>query len=269
MDLQVLVSTMYQKDFSLLQKMNIKSDAIIVNQCNQNKWDEFKYLNYNIKFLSLKERGVGLSRNNALMRASSSICLFADDDVRYLDEYRDIVLEEFKQHPSADVIVFNVPSTNNDPKQKDYIAKKYKKLNILNCFRHGTFRIAIKLDSVRIKNIYFSLLFGGGAKYSAGEDSLFLSDCIRKKLEVYESPKVIGFVSHETSTWFNGYTDKYFIDKGAFFACFSKYMPFLWCLQFAIRRRNLYINDKSFLDVCRLMKQGIKLVKRGRVDERK
>lgn len=35
MDLQVLVSTMHQKDYSIIEKMNINSDAIIINQCDR------------------------------------------------------------------------------------------------------------------------------------------------------------------------------------------------------------------------------------------
>lgn len=258
MTLQVLVSTMHQKDMSLIQKMNIHSDAVIINQSDFNEYWEYNQPDFKVKFYSFAERGVGLSRNNALMRATADICLFADDDVTYTDDYKDKVLQEFKNHPESDVIVFNVPSTCNDPRQKDYIAKQWKKLNVLNCFRHGTFRIAVKREAVLKKNIFFTLLFGGGARYSAGEDSLFLSDCIRKGLSVYESPVVIGNVSHEESTWFKGYTDKYFLDKGAFYACFSKNIPFLWCLQFAVRRKNLYANEKSFSQACKLMKKGIK-----------
>ena len=258
MKLQVLVSTMHQKDTSLIQKMNIRSDAIIINQTNENAYWEVKDESHIVKFYSFNERGVGLSRNSALMRADADICLFADDDVTYVDDYEKIILSEFEKHPQSDVIVFNVPSTCNDPRQKDYVARRWKKLNILNCFRHGTFRIAVRRNQVLKKNIYFTLLFGGGAKYSAGEDSLFLSDCIRRGLRVYESDQAIGTVSHQESTWFKGYTDKYFLDKGAFYACFSKRLPFLWCLQFAVRRRNLYRSEKSFWKACQLMKQGIR-----------
>ena len=41
MTLQVLVATMHQTDHSLLEKMNIQSDAIVVNQCNRNEVERF------------------------------------------------------------------------------------------------------------------------------------------------------------------------------------------------------------------------------------
>lgn len=261
MRLQVLISTMHQEDTSLIEKMNIRSDAIIINQSCEHSYQEVKTGGHLVKIYSFAERGVGLSRNSAFMRADAQICLFADDDVRYVDDYEKKILEEFEKHQESDVIVFNVPSTCKDPRQKDYIAKKWKRLHVLNCFRHGTFRIAVRRNQILKKNIWFSLLFGGGAKYSAGEDSLFLSDCIRKGLRVYESDVIIGSVSHEESTWFHGYTDKYFLDKGAFYACFSKWIPFLWCLQFAVRRKKLYCAEKTFMEACRLMYQGIRQFK--------
>ena len=87
MRLQVLISTMHQTDHSLLDKMNIQSDAIVINQCDRNEIEEFEYKGHHIQWMSLKERGVGLSRNTALMRADADIVLFADDDVIYDDGY--------------------------------------------------------------------------------------------------------------------------------------------------------------------------------------
>jgi glycosyltransferase involved in cell wall biosynthesis len=255
MDLQVLVSTMHQTDHSLLEKMNIQSDAIVINQCDRNEFEEFEYKGNAIKFLSFAERGIGLSRNTGMMRATADICLFADDDVTYIDNYKEIILREFVRNPQADVIVFNVPSMN--PEREEYVIKKAKRLRFYNCLRYGTFRIAIRTASVRKANISFSLLFGGGAKYSAGEDSLFMADCIKKGLQVYASPKSIGTVNHAESTWFTGYTDKYFIDKGVFFACLSKRWAKLLCLQFAIRRRNMFKEDKTVMEAYRLMLEGI------------
>src|SRR5690554_3439396 len=107
MNLQVLVSTMHQNDFSILGKMRISTDAIVVNQCDRNDYNEFDYKNRKIRFFSCLERGVGLSRNTALMRASADICLFADDDVVYSENYESVILNEFVNNPKADVIIFN------------------------------------------------------------------------------------------------------------------------------------------------------------------
>lgn len=259
MDLQVLVSTMKQNDHSLLEKMNIQSDALIINQCDTNKYEEFLFRGHKIRFLSFAERGVGLSRNNALMRATSDICLLADDDVRYIDRYYEIILDAFKKNKGADVIVFNVPSTNN--KREEYIIPKERRVRFYNCLRYGTFRIAVRKESIYKANIYFSLLYGGGAKYGSGEDSLFIMDCIKKGLKVYACPEKIGHVTHEESTWFQGYTDKFFLDKGALFFSLSKRWAILLCFQFSVRHRKMFQSSKTLGEGLKLMLKGIKAMR--------
>ena len=75
MKLQVLVSTMHQTDYSLLEKMNIQSDAIVINQCDRDGIERFSFpfRGHDILWMSMNERGVGLSRNNALMRATGDM----------------------------------------------------------------------------------------------------------------------------------------------------------------------------------------------------
>lgn len=252
--IEVLVSTMHQTDHHLIEKMNIQSDAIIINQCDRNKFEEFEYKGCSIRFLSFAERGIGLSRNNALMRATADIILFADDDVVYVKNYNQIIIEAFKNNPKADMIVFNVPSSN--PDRPEYTIREDIRVKWFNCLRYGTFRIAVRVDKLKSKNIYFSLLFGGGARYSAGEDSLFISEFIKSGLKIYANPAVIGHVSHEDSTWFKGFTDKYFIDKGVFFYRLSKGWAKLLCLQFAIRHYRMYQNEKTIRESLKLMIKG-------------
>lgn len=259
MKVEVLVSTMFQKNNEILNNMNINTDAIIVNQCNENKIEEFSFKNRRIRLISLNERGVGLSRNTALMRANEEICLFADDDVVYVDEYESLILDAFNKNPKAGVIMFNVPSTNT--KRPSPKITKVKKLSIFNSMKYGTFCMAIRKQKIYEANVTFSLLFGGGAKYSAGEDSLFIAECIRKKIGVYTSPHTIGTVSHEESTWFKGYNEKYFIDKGAFFSSLSKKLRKLLCLQFLIRHKEVISKEIGMTKAYKLMKLGFEDIK--------
>ncbi len=50
--------------------------------------------------------------------------------------------------------------------------------------------------------------------YSWGEDTLFLKELIEKGLKLYKSPIRIASVDMSDSTWFKGYNEKYFKDKG-------------------------------------------------------
>ncbi|GGF96558.1 glycosyltransferase family A protein [Paenibacillus aceti] len=256
MNLQVLVSTMHQTDNSLLGKMNIQSDAIIINQCNENKVTEFKYKGNQIKYFSFAERGVGLSRNSALMRASGDICLMADDDMIYVDGYRDIVINAFENNPKADIIMFNVPIHKRNG-QTIVKVKKNGKVRFLNSLKYGTVNIAFKRDSIFKKNICFSLLFGGGAQYGSGEDSLFIRDALKNKLRIYSSIETIAEIEENESTWFNGYNEKYFFDRGALFqAMGGRVTSILLMVQFLIRKRSLYSNQISFITALQQMFKG-------------
>ena len=108
MRIQVLVAAMNQRDHSLIKKMNIRTDAIVGNQCSFNSVEKFNVGEQQIQYLNFAERGVGLNRNNALMRADADVCLFADDDMVYEDNYVEIIEKAFRENPYADVIVFNL-----------------------------------------------------------------------------------------------------------------------------------------------------------------
>lgn len=212
MTVQVLVSTMFQQDHSLLETMNIQSDAIVVNQCDSDYVETFEYNGHSILWISMKARGVGLSRNTALMRATGDVLLFADDDVRYEDGYAVIVEEFFRKNIKCDFAAFNLETKNTVRKEKN-VQMDYR-IRWFNCLKFGTYRLAVRKTAVLNKRICFSLLFGGGAIYSCGEDSLFIVDCLNSRLRGLASRIHIGTVLQEDSTWFKGYDEKYFYDRG-------------------------------------------------------
>jgi len=250
MRVQVLVSTMHQTDHSLLEKMNIQTDAIIVNQCDRNEIEEFEYKGHSIKWLSLKERGVGLSRNTALMRADADILLFADDDIVYCDGYSEMVEKFFNQNPKTSFAVFNFKSLN--PQRPEYIDLKTKKLNWANCLRYGAFRIAVRREKIYKSNINYSLLFGGGAPYQAGEDNLFITNCLQKGLKGKASSLMLGTVKQEESTWFKGYNEKYYTDRGVLFASmygrWSKLIILLFELKSILKPNTISLKQRIKLE---------------------
>ena len=212
MTLQVLVATMHQMDHSLLEKMNIQSDAIVINQCDRNEIEKFTYNGHEILWMSLNERGIGLSRNTALMRATADIVLFADEDVQYKDGYVQMVQSAFENNPNADMLLADLEAVGDVKHlEKPYTFRRVKWYNSMH---YGAVHFACKRESLFTKGLSFNLLFGGGARYSCGEDSIFLSDALKSGLKVWTVPGYIGTVTHGESTWFEGYTDKYFYDKG-------------------------------------------------------
>lgn len=237
MRVQVLVATMNQTDYSLLDKMNIQSDVIVGNQCDRDEIVRFVYKSYEAIYLNFAERGVGLNRNNALMRATGDICLFADDDMVYKDGYTDIVIKAFKKLPDADVIIFNL----HEKKPLRYIINRVTKVGYFNYLRYGTARVAVRLESVKKNAIYFNQCFGGGTPHAHGEDNLFLTYCLNKRLKIYAVPEYIAELTEDrVSTWDRGYDEKYLWDQGQLYKAISKRWWRFLCLQDAIRRGRDY-----------------------------
>lgn len=250
MKVQVLVAAMHQKDHSLLEKMNIQSDAIVANQCDHDSIENFEWNGYKIRYLNFAERGVGLNRNNALMRADGDICLFADDDMVYTDDYVQVVTKAFEQCPDADVLIFNLI----EPVKTRCVIEKVSKVNYLNFLRYGTARVAIKQASVRKHGIFFNQCFGGGTEHCHGEDNLFLAACLQKGLKMYAIPAFIAELTEERpSSWNAGYDEKYLRDQGVLYRTMSRRLWKLLCLQDAVRHHREY--GRKPLEVYRLMIQ--------------
>ena len=256
MNIEVLVAAMNQKDHSLLEKMNIQSDVIVGNQCDHNSVDKIEHNGNKAVYLNFDERGVGLNRNNALFRATGDILIFADEDERFEDGYEDTVKKAYEKLPDADAIIFNIVTVGKDVGRRDI--NKASRLNIFNALNYGAARLSVKNSAVKRCNISFHRQFGGGTDYSSGEDTLFISSLLKNKLKVYAYPAVIASVEQTQSTWFNGYNEKYFYDKGALFAALSPKFGWLLC------RLLLLKNKKEFFGEEISYRKGIALAKAGK-----
>lgn len=262
MKVQILVATMNQTDYSLLDKLNIQTDAVIVNQHDHYSYQVLDYNGHRIEWICVNERGLSRSRNLALSKATGDICLLVDDDEQLRAGYPDIIRGAFSFYPNADIIAFNIDSIGN--KSTRYYNKVNKKLHRYNAMRYGSARIAFRRQRVMKEQIGFATLFGAGSFFSSGEDSIFLSHCFNKRLRVYAWSEVIADIEDEegTSSWFTGYNKKYFVDKGAVYAAMTKYFAVAYCLYFAIRHKNRYSNTASFKQVMQWMLEGITMYRK-------
>ncbi len=252
--LEVLVAAMHQRDASLIEKMHITTDAIVGNQCDKNSVEEFFLDGKRIRYLNFAERGVGLNRNNSLMRAQGDILLFADDDMVYEDGYERIVEEAFLQQPDADVIVFNL----REKVPFRYVIRKKHRVGYLNYLRYGTARIAARREAIHLNGISFNLCFGGGTAHSHGEDNLFLTDCLKKGLKIYAVPEYLAALTEEReSSWATGYGEKYLRDQGTLYRQISRRFWKLLCLQDLIRHRKRYADcGLTLREAYAVMKAG-------------
>lgn len=253
MKLEVLVSTMHRSDHSLLDEMNIQTDAVVINQCDRNELEEFEYKSHHIKWISVNERGIGKSRNLALENSSGDIVLFADDDVVYNDGFESEVISAFEEN-DADIIMLNFKSLND--KRPEFIVEERIALNRFNSLRYGAIRIAAKAEVLKKSNIKFSLLFGGGARYQAGEDCLFVIKCLQAGFKMIALPINAGVVKQEDSTWFKGFDEKFFNDRGALF--YAMYGSSAWIYLVLMELKGFKKYDVSILKRFKAEHRGIK-----------
>ncbi len=258
--LEVLVAALQENDITLAERMNLSTEAIICNQCQEVSYREFRRRNRRIRTLAFNERGVGRNRNNALMRADADYVLFADEDIVYDDDYEERVLQAFGEHPEADILMFNVRAVDG---RRTYENRRVKRVRWYNYGRYPTYAMAGKLESLRKANVWFSLLFGGGAPYSNGEDSLFLHDCLKKGLKIWAVPVEIGHEAareDNASTWFSGYNEKFFYDRGVLYHYLYGPLERILALRFLLRHRKTMCVGIPLGKAYRIMRKGMQEV---------
>lgn len=254
MKVQVLVSAVNKNPRQLTESMHLATDAVIINQTDRESKETFPIAGGEVQCFCFAERGVGRSRNHALSRATGEFCLFADEDIVYDEGYEEKILAAFAAQPDADLITFNF---RVDPSRATYENKEKKRVRWYNYGRYPTFAVAARTEKLKRAGVEFSLLFGGGAKYSNGEDSLFLHDCLKKGLRIYTCTEWLGGETFRESTWFQGYNEKFFFDRGVLYHFLYGGAAHLMALRFLLAHRGTMCGETGVGEAYRLMKKGI------------
>lgn len=189
-NLEILLSTMHKTSLSFLDNMFHSKTLGEVNILIINQTVESKTLNSDsnqIKVINSFDNGLPQSRNMALQNATGEICLIADDDVSYVENFKEIILSSFKKNKDADIITFQMED-NNGNLFRDYqdIVRHTKD----TVYTANSVVIAFRLQSVRQK-VNFNPYFGLGASFEVADEYVFLRNAIDKGLSVYFQPKVI------------------------------------------------------------------------------
>ena len=144
MKIEVLVAALEKNPEELAEKMNIRTDCLIVNQCDRNGFDEFSRNGHTVRVLSMTDRGVGISRNAAIDNSKGDILLFSDQDIVYNDDYESVIEEEFNLNPGADMLVFNI---GIDESRKTFENTDRNRVHFVNSGRYGAVSLAHKKDA--------------------------------------------------------------------------------------------------------------------------
>lgn len=258
MKIQLLVSAVDKNAADLTRQMNIQTDAVMVNQCDRYGYEEIENHGHKVQVFSMSERGVGLSRNTALLHASGDICVFSDEDIVLKEDYEALIQSAYEELPDADMILVNVRVA---PARRTYWNEDVHKINRRNYGRYPAYSITAKRDALLRANVHYSLLFGGGAKYSNGEDSLFLRDCLRAGLKIYSHTICIGEETERESTWFSGYHEKFFRDRGVLYHYLYGKLALPLAFRFLWVHRGQMCREVSLRQAYSWMKAGVREAK--------
>ena len=244
---QILMSAMHQTDCSNLEKSNVKCNAIIVNQCDEEGVVEC----CNGKMINTLERGLSRSRNLAIANADAEYCLLSDDDEFFVDDVDKVIVNAYEELPDADIIIFGTD-------YKSHLHDTPKKLKRLELLKVSSVQISFKLSSIKDK-ISFDTKLGAGTGNGAGEETKFLWDSYGAGLKIYYYPVKILKLREKTSTWFAGYDEKYFYNRGMVTRyIMGKFYSTLYAYYYALSHKNLFKQTISPRKALKSMLKGVR-----------
>ena len=254
--IQVLISTMHLNNATeLLAKMKIQTKAVIIDQCDYQGEEHIEYCGHMVEVYHTTERGLSKSRNMAIKKSTADILIFADDDFTYVDEYASLVQNAYDLYNKADIIIFNAVKSDGNAYRTIPTGKIPAK------FRGSinSVRITARRDALLENNAFFDEKFGAGSDIPSGEDNIFVSDCYGKKICIFSFNSILcrGFEAERASTWFVDYDEKYLFFKGIIFRRLSRLYP-VRIFYFAVKHRNKYSSNVSFLKAVQCMFKGAK-----------
>ncbi len=240
MNLEVLVSCMNQDDAVIVEQSGITTDALMINQCDRDEKHRWVRDGRVVRMISTTERGLSRSRNMAIRYATGDICLFCDNDEEFYHNYEQTVLTAFRRLPDADIILFDFDDLEHHFKKKERHLRYFELLHAISC------QIAFRKDAVRKARVFFHPDMGAGSGNGAQEENKFLMDCHKKGLKVYFVPEKIGRIIETDSTWFKGFDEKFFYQRGGSTRqLLGLPLSILYAAYYVVRKKNMYGHELS------------------------
>ena len=236
MKLEILMSCMNQQDDTLVRCSHITGHAVVINQCGQVDYRAYPTETGVARMWSTDQRGLTKSRNMAIAAL-----------------------------PQADVVIFrmvNYPCGLGD---------RVRRLKFPQTMHVASWQIAFRRERLLKSGVCFDELLGAGTGNGAEEELKFMLDCQRAGLKIYYAPVEIASVAQTESTWFTGFDETFFYNRGAT----TRYilgvpMAAAYGLYYVAKKREMYLPYISTGGALRALLRGIvenrigKLARQGR-----
>ncbi len=252
MKIEVLMSTMNKQSIEdlKLEERNIFGDVVIINETNKDWVEEAAN---NIKMISINGIGTSLSRNLAIENASGDISIIADDDIKYVPDYRDIVERAFDNNPEADIITFQIATPDMKPFKANYLEHEQWH-NLRTALKCASIEIAFRTKKIKESGLRLNMEFGLGSRYRIHDDVIFVSDAIKMGLKVKYMP--IPIVIHPEESSGTVFNDFHIRSKGAALYHIFGAKSYILDILFAIKKYNVYKKDCSFAHFVKTIIKG-------------
>jgi glycosyltransferase involved in cell wall biosynthesis len=152
---------------------------LIINQTSFEQ--DLESSNPKIRVINSRNFGLSKSRNLAIENSKGDILLLADDDVKYLPGFEQIILQAYKKYDQASLISFQFLNENEKlaklyPKKEGYVISSKRPLSSVEiCFR--------KKDLISC-HIRMNEDFGLGTTFPSGEEQLLKRDFLMNNLKL-------------------------------------------------------------------------------------
>lgn len=246
---------MHEHDESIITRSNVRSDVVVVNQCDKDEVRRFTFTaadgcQYNAIYVYTTERGLSRSRNMAISYApDDAICQICDDDEIIADDATKLIKQAYSENPNASVITFKI-----DYKNKTF-GNKTKILSFKSIMSTSSVQITFQKKAIVSKNIKFDTKMGSGSGNGGGEEAHFLLTCRRKHLKILFCPYNICRIIPSESNWFSGYDSKYMKNMGwSSRRSLGATLGIAYLAYWIVSHRNLY---KNYVNVPQAVKNII------------
>ncbi len=251
-DIEVLISAMNLSDISIIKNSNVRSSALIINQCDNEDYKEENTDYGKIRLISTVQRGLSRSRNMAIQQSRCKYCLICDDDEVLEEGYCKLINETFKKYPQAGIICFKIKFGNKK------FPNKTNRINYLNSLRVSSPQMVLNMEIIKKKSVFFDERFGSGTKIGSGEENIFMYDCLKKGIEIIYVPELIAEIKPGESHWFKGYNKKYFYNRGIIIRrLMGKGIGFFYCMYFIFTKYRIYKKDSKFIIALKNILKGL------------
>jgi len=269
--IEILVATMYRTSLDFLWEIFKFNDHFEFNILIINQTTPDKYLKSNfdhIRVINMYEFGVPKSRNLAINKSTSDICLMADDDIVYQPNLKQTIEVAYINNPNAVMISFEAIDEQGKPYTNYFPAGLHNKKSLKKIY---TWVISFRRLNYKKNKIYYNIHFGFGATFKGCEEYVFLRNAFDKGLKMIHVANTIVQHPNYNSGRLMG-SDNALFAKTALRQRFYGNLSYLWLIKYVIYIwRHNYINFKQIPNKIRIGLKGINayksLTRSGEIDK--